>query len=99
MRRASGTLPTTLRIRWACSGLTSPMSWTSARPDERMIRTRSAVIGGRTINYTAYAGALPVRDKDGELIGEVAYTAFIADGEHVNRPITFAFNASHSGEE
>lgn len=48
--------------------------------------------GGRTLNYTAHAGALPVRDKDGELLGEVAYTAFTLDGGSVDRPVTFAFN-------
>ncbi|HYE42818.1 MAG TPA: peptidase S10, partial [Caulobacteraceae bacterium] len=43
--------------------------------------------------YTAYAGALPVKDKDGKLIGEVSYTAFIADApDRIGRPVTFAFN-------
>lgn len=61
-------------------------------PPEASVR-QAITIAGRKLNYTAHAGALPVRDKDGELIGEVAYTAFIADSpDRVNRPVTFAFN-------
>lgn len=70
---------------------------TPERPPERLppeasVR-QSLKIAGRTLNYTAYAGALPVKDKDGELIGEVAYTAFILDSPNrLDRPVTFAFN-------
>ncbi len=35
-------------------------------------------------------GALPVRDKDGKVAGEVVVTAYTVEGE--NRPVTFAFN-------
>jgi len=50
-------------------------------------------LGGKTLNYTAYAGALPVRDASGELMAEVAYTAFILDTPNrIDRPVTFAFN-------
>jgi carboxypeptidase C (cathepsin A) len=61
-------------------------------PPEASVR-QTLKMAGRSLGYTAYAGAMPVKDKDGALIGEVAYTAFIADSpDRVNRPITFAFN-------
>ena len=44
----------------------------------------------RRCNYTVTVGALPVRDKDGKVAGEVVVTAYTVEGE--NRPVTFAFN-------
>ena len=64
----------------------------SRLPPEASVR-QTLRMGSRTLNYTAYAGAMPVKDKDGTVIAEVAYTAFILDApDRVNRPITFAFN-------
>jgi carboxypeptidase C (cathepsin A) len=45
---------------------------------------------GKTLKYTVTVGALPVRDKDGKVAGQVVTTAYTVDGE--NRPVTFAFN-------
>ena len=47
-------------------------------------------LDGKTVKYTVTVGALPVRDKDGKVAGEVVVTAYTVDGE--NRPITFALN-------
>ena len=55
--------------------------------------SQTAVIGGKTISYTATVGTIPVHDAKGKLIGEVVYTAYTLPGlraEH--RPVTFAFN-------
>ncbi|MCT2398125.1 S10 family peptidase [Novosphingobium mangrovi (ex Huang et al. 2023)] len=60
-------------------------------PDARSIK-QSAVIGGKTVNYTATVGALPVKDDKGKLIGEVVYTAYTVPGAPTSRPVTFAFN-------
>jgi carboxypeptidase C (cathepsin A) len=50
-------------------------------------------VAGKTINYTASVGALPVRDEKGKKTADVVYTAFILDGPRdPNRPVTFAFN-------
>ncbi len=50
-------------------------------------------VAGKTLNYTATAGSLPVRDETGKVIAEVAFTAFTLDGPRdPNRPVTFAFN-------
>jgi len=45
---------------------------------------------GKTLHYTVTVGALPTRDSDGKVAGEVVVTAFTMEG--ANRPVTFAFN-------
>jgi carboxypeptidase C (cathepsin A) len=47
-------------------------------------------LNGKTLKYTVTVGALPVRDKDGKMAGEVVLTAYTMEGE--NRPVTFALN-------
>jgi carboxypeptidase C (cathepsin A) len=50
-------------------------------------------LAGKTLNYTATVGALPVRDEKGKKIGEVVFTAYVLDGPRdPDRPVTFAFN-------
>src|ERR1700709_775454 len=50
-------------------------------------------VAGKTVNYTATVGSLPVPDETGKKIGEVVFTAYILDGpKDPNRPVTFAFN-------
>jgi carboxypeptidase C (cathepsin A) len=53
--------------------------------------SRQAIqIDGKTLKYTVTVGALPVRDKDGKVAGEVVVTSYAVDGD--NRPVTFALN-------
>jgi len=42
--------------------------------------------------YKATVGTLSARDKEGNVKGEIGYTAYIMEGSPSNRPITFAFN-------
>ncbi|MDQ0466960.1 carboxypeptidase C (cathepsin A) [Caulobacter ginsengisoli] len=50
-------------------------------------------VAGKTLNYTATVGSLPVRDDKGKKIGEVVFTAYTLDGPRdPYRPVTFAFN-------
>ncbi|QUD89035.1 S10 family peptidase [Phenylobacterium montanum] len=50
-------------------------------------------VAGKTLNYTATVGSLPVRDADGKKIAEIVFTAYTLDGPRdPNRPVTFAFN-------
>jgi len=50
-------------------------------------------VAGKTLNYTATVGSLPVRDEKGKKIAEVVFTAYILDGpKDPSRPVTFAFN-------
>ena len=51
---------------------------------------QSIQLDGKTLKYTVTVGALPVRDKDGKVAGEVVVTAYTVEGD--NRPVTFAFN-------
>jgi carboxypeptidase C (cathepsin A) len=51
---------------------------------------QSMELDGKTLHYTVTVGALPVRDGDGKIAGQVVLTAYTMDGE--NRPVTFALN-------
>jgi carboxypeptidase C (cathepsin A) len=54
---------------------------------------QTTTVAGKTLNYTATVGHLPVRDADGKVIAEVVFTAYTLDGVHSpDRPVTFAFN-------
>ncbi len=57
-------------------------------PEARVQQT--VELDGKTLKYTVTVGALPVRDKDGKVAGEVVVTSYVVDGP--NRPVTFAFN-------
>lgn len=61
--------------------------------EEKSVTKHSVVIGGKTINYTATAGALILRNNIDEPIAFFGYTAYTKDGEEAGkRPITFSFN-------
>ncbi len=51
---------------------------------------QSIQLDGKTLKYTVTVGALPTRDKDGKVAGEVVLTAYTVEGD--NRPVTFALN-------
>jgi carboxypeptidase C (cathepsin A) len=61
---------------------------------EQYVTKRSSVIGGKTVNYTATAGTLILRDKDGEPIASVGYTSYVKQDtkDPATRPITFSYN-------
>ena len=51
------------------------------------------IIDGKTINYTATAGYMPMKDKDESVRAKIFYIAYTADGEPAEkRPITYVFN-------
>jgi carboxypeptidase C (cathepsin A) len=47
-------------------------------------------LAGRTLDYTATVGTLPVRDAKGKVIADVVFTAYTMPGK--DRPVTFALN-------
>src|SRR5580698_2655390 len=47
-------------------------------------------MNGRTLNYTATVGTLPVYGADNKKTGDVVFTSYTMDG--ANRPVTFALN-------
>src|ERR1700744_2017272 len=50
-------------------------------PDKPVVTHHSIVVDGKTINYTATAGYMPMRDKDEKLIAKIFYVAYTADNQ------------------
>ena len=64
-------------------------------PEETMSITHHSIkVNGMTLNYTASAGRLPMKDEAGKLEANMFFTSYIKDEEEdrSQRPITFAFN-------
>ncbi len=51
---------------------------------------QSMQLAGKTLNYTATVGTIPVFGADSKKTGEVVYTSYVIEG--ANRPVTFALN-------
>ncbi|MBS0417255.1 MAG: peptidase S10 [Proteobacteria bacterium] len=58
-------------------------------PQDKTVR-QSVQIGGRTVNYDATVGSLPVLDEKGKIVADVMFIAYTVPG--ANRPVTFALN-------
>jgi carboxypeptidase C (cathepsin A) len=58
-------------------------------PPEKSV-PQTVQVGGRTLNYTATVGTVPVYNADGKKTGEVVFTAYTMEGGE--RPVTFALN-------
>jgi carboxypeptidase C (cathepsin A) len=56
----------------------------------RKVTHHSVTIGGRTINYTATAGTLTIRDDDGKPTASMFYVAYTTGD--ARRPVTFFYN-------
>ena len=59
-----------------------------------VVTRRSVNVRGQTINYTAHAGMLPIRNNETNAIeGGMYYVSYTKDGANAStRPITFVFN-------
>jgi carboxypeptidase C (cathepsin A) len=51
---------------------------------------QSMELDGKTLHYTVTVDALPVRDQEGKIAGNVVTTAYTIEGK--DRPVTFALN-------
>ena len=61
-------------------------------PDEQR-SNHTMTLPGRTLRFTAIAGALPITNASGRVLADVAFTAYLLDGtDKRTRPLTFAFN-------
>jgi carboxypeptidase C (cathepsin A) len=62
-------------------------------PGEPVVTKHAARIEGQTVNYTAEAGWLPIRD-DGKVTAKMFYVAYTRDGvsDLSTRPLVFSFN-------
>src|SRR4051812_50227538 len=56
-------------------------------PADRTVR-QSAVVGGRTLDYDATVGTLPVRDAQGKTIAEIVFPAYVLRGGAPHPPGT-----------
>jgi carboxypeptidase C (cathepsin A) len=67
--------------------------WMRSPKAESSVTQHRIVLGGKTLDYTATAGTLIVRDDDDKPIASIGYVAYTRAGARPGaRPITFAFN-------
>jgi carboxypeptidase C (cathepsin A) len=59
---------------------------------ERATTRHALRLDGRTIEYTASAGTLPLRDQRGEMTAAVFHVDYTVEPADEDRPITFVFN-------
>ena len=58
-----------------------------------VITHHQIALNGKTLNYTATTGRLPLKRADGKIEGEMFFVAYTLDGQEIGkRPLTFAFN-------
>lgn len=64
-------------------------------PEEPPVVTKHEIrVGGATIRYTATAGMMPIKNREGEVEGRIFFTSYVADRPEGSpaRPLTFSFN-------
>ena len=67
----------------------------SPTPEEPPVITRHEIrVGGSTIKYTAIAGMMPIKNREGEVEARMFFTSYIVDQPDgaAPRPLTFSFN-------
>ena len=58
-----------------------------------VVTHHQTTLNGKTLNYTATAGRLPLKRADGKIEAEMFFVAYTLDGQDVGkRALTFAFN-------
>src|SRR5579871_3175937 len=73
------------------AGAEKPADKTALPPLPADARVQQEIkLEGKTLKYSVTVSALPVRDHDGKVAGQVVTTAYTVESE--NRPVTFAFN-------
>jgi len=61
---------------------------------ETSVTKHTIKVGGRTLNYTATAAMMPMKDESGKLMADIFYIAYTLDGvaDRTKRPVLFSFN-------
>jgi carboxypeptidase C (cathepsin A) len=89
---------------FAASGLAWSVGAVSLRAETRAsvsqllpaasVTQHTLEVAGRSLSFTATAGAIPLTDPEGRVTAEMAYVAYTLNGgtEPRQRPVTFAFN-------
>jgi carboxypeptidase C (cathepsin A) len=73
----------------------SPRPQASPAPEEPPVVTRHEIrVGGATLKYTAIAGMMPIKNREGEVEARMFFTSYIVDRPEGGpvRPLTFSFN-------
>src|SRR5579872_491947 len=68
---------------------------TKALTEEKPIVTKHEMhLNGRTLNYTATTGMMPIKNQQGEIEANLFYVAYSLDGvsDLTKRPLMFSFN-------
>jgi carboxypeptidase C (cathepsin A) len=63
--------------------------------DENLLVTHHSItVRGKTLNYTATVGQMPLKNPSGETEAHIFYMAYTLDGagDASKRPLTFCFN-------
>jgi carboxypeptidase C (cathepsin A) len=72
-----------------------PQERPSPVPEETPVVTHHEInVGGKTLNYTATVGMMPIKNRDGETEARIFFMAYTLDGagDRSQRPLTFSFN-------
>ncbi|HET6852507.1 MAG TPA: hypothetical protein VFH46_09285, partial [Pyrinomonadaceae bacterium] len=66
----------------------------SPTPEEPPVVTKHEIrVNGSTIKYTAIAGMMPIKNREGEVEARMFFTSYVVDRpEGTSRPLTFSFN-------
>jgi carboxypeptidase C (cathepsin A) len=76
-------------------GISGPGPAVGGEIDETPVVTHHSVtVDGKTLNYTATAAQMPLKDASGETEAHIFYMAYTLDGvtDSAKRPVTFCFN-------
>ncbi len=75
----------------APAALAKPTAAPAPVREHTIVTKHTIVVGGKTLNYTATAGMLTLKNDKDEPAANVFYTAYTVDGEK-SRPVTFVYN-------
>ena len=75
-------------------GVAGPGPAIGGEIDETPVVTHHTIsVDGKTLNYTATVGQMPLKTAAGETEAHIFYMAYTLDGaDHAKRPVTFCFN-------
>ncbi|HEV8138507.1 MAG TPA: hypothetical protein VGP81_01955, partial [Pyrinomonadaceae bacterium] len=92
---AATTSPSTPPTTGGAQQPRGPQERPSPSPEEPPVITHHEIrVGGRVLRYTATAGLMPIKNRDGETEARMFFTAYTLDdgGGRGHRPLTFSFN-------
>jgi len=70
-----------------------PQEQPSPPVEEPPVVTKHEIsVGGKTIQYTATDGIMPIKNREGEIEARMFYTSYTVGSGSSRRPLTFAFN-------